>query len=132
MSGHILAMGGGALLNRNSRIEDFMLGRARSDRPRICLLPTAGGEKPEWIIRFYEEFTARDCEPSHLTLFGMPEDPAGYVAEQDVLYVGGGNTANLLALWRAHGLDRAIRTACDEGTVLCGVSAGVIPGSQSR
>jgi len=65
-------MGGGALLHRDSRIEDFMLGLARSDRPRVCFLPTAGGEKPEWIVRFYEELTAHDCEPSHLTLFGMP------------------------------------------------------------
>ena len=124
MSGHILAMGGGALLDRDSRIEDFMLGLARSDRPRVCLLPTAGGEKPEWIVRFYEEFSARDCEPSHLTLFGMPEDPAAHIARQDVIYVGGGNTANMLAIWRVHGIDRALREAWERGAVLGGMSAG--------
>ena len=117
-------MGGGALLNRESRIEDFMLGLARSQRPRVCWLPTAGGEKPEWIVRFYEEFTARDCEPSYLTLFGMPESPAAHIAAQDVIYVGGGNTANMLAIWRVHGIDRALREAWGRGAVVGGMSAG--------
>lgn len=124
MSGHIVAMGGGALLSRESRIEDFMLGLARSNRPRVCWLPTAGGEKPEWIVRFYEEFSVRDCEPSHLTLFGMPEDPAAHVARQDVIYVGGGNTANMLAIWRVHGIDRALLDAWERGAVVGGMSAG--------
>jgi dipeptidase E len=39
--------------------------------------------------------------------------------------VGGGNTANLLAVWRAHGLDRILRRAWEEGVVLCGLSAGM-------
>ena len=124
MTGHVLAMGGGALLSRDSRLEDFMLGLAGADRPRVCFLPTAGGEKPERIVRFYEEFSARDCEPSHLTLFGMPENPAAHVARQDVIYVGGGNTANMLALWRVHGIDRALREALGRGAVVGGMSAG--------
>ena len=124
MGGHILAMGGGALLHRDSRIEDFMLGLARSSRPRVCFLATAGGEKPEWIVRFYEEFSARDCKPSHVTLFGMPEDPAAHVAAQDVIYVGGGNTANMLAIWPVHGIERALREAWERGAVVGGMSAG--------
>jgi len=117
-------MGGGALFSRDSRIEDFLLGLARSSRPRVCYLPTAGGEKAEWIVRFYEEFSARDCEPSYLTLFGMPEAPAKHLASQDVIYVGGGNTANMLAIWRVHGIDRALREAWERGAVVGGMSAG--------
>jgi dipeptidase E len=124
VSGHILALGGGALLDRNSRLEDFMLGLAGSSRPRVCFLPTAGGENPESIVRFYEEFTVRDCRPSHLTLFGMPEDPGSHLAQQDVIYVGGGNTANMLAIWRVHGIDSALREAWSRGAVLGGWSAG--------
>ncbi|MGZ8783921.1 MAG: Type 1 glutamine amidotransferase-like domain-containing protein [Gaiellaceae bacterium] len=124
MPGHVVAMGGGALLSRDSRIEDFMLGLTRSDRPRVCFLPTAGGEKPEWIVRFYEEFTARDCEPSHLPLFGMPAEPAAHLAQQDVIYVGGGNTANMLAIWCVHGIDTALREAWERGAVVGGMSAG--------
>ena len=117
-------MGGGALFSRDSRIEDFLLGLTRSSRPRVCYLPTAGGEKPEWIVRFYEEFSARHCEPSYVTLFGMPKAPAEHLASQDVIYVGGGNTANMLALWRVHGIDRALRAAWERGAVVGGMSAG--------
>jgi dipeptidase E len=124
VSGHILALGGGTLLDRNSRLEDFMLGLAGSSRPRVCFLPTAGGDKPESIVRFYEEFTVRDCRPSHLTLFGMPQDPVLHLAQQDVIYVGGGNTANMLAIWRVHGVETALREAWGRGAVLCGWSAG--------
>ncbi len=117
-------MGGGALFSRDSRIEDFLLGLARSSRPRVCYLPTAGGEKAEWIVRFYEEFSARGCEPSHVTLFGVPEEPAEHLPTQDVIYVGGGNTANMLAIWRVHGIDRALREAWERGAVVGGMSAG--------
>ncbi len=117
-------MGGGALLSRDSRLEDYMLGLARSNRPRVCFLPTAGGEKSEWIVRFYEAFSVRDCEPSHLTLFGMPEEPAVHIGRQDVIYVGGGNTANMLAIWGVHGIDRALREAWERGAVVGGMSAG--------
>ena len=124
MSGHIVAMGGGVLLDRSSRLEDFMLELSGSSRPRVCFLPTAGGDKPETIVRFYEEFTIRDCRPSHLTLFGTPEDPAVHLAQQEVIYVGGGNTANMLAIWRVHGIDTAVREAWGRGAVLGGWSAG--------
>ena len=54
----------------------------------------------------------------------MPEDPAAHVAKQDVIYVGGGNTANMLAIWRVHGIDRALREAWERGAVVGGMSAG--------
>jgi cyanophycinase-like exopeptidase len=54
----------------------------------------------------------------------MPESPAAHVAAQDVVYVGGGNTANMLAIWRMHGVDGALRTAWQRGAVVGGMSAG--------
>ena len=117
-------MGGGALLSRNSRIEDFMLGLVRSDRPRVCYVGTASAHRPERVELFHDAFRDRSCEPSHLELFGMPEDPAAHVAKQDVIYVGGGNTANMLAIWRVHGIDRALRAAWQRGAVVGGMSAG--------
>ena len=105
-------MGGGALFSRDSRIEDFLLGLARSSRPRVCYLPTAGGEKAEWIVRFYEEFSARGCEPSSRDAVRRARGHRrSSLASQDVIYVGGGNTANMLAIWRVHGIDRALREA---------------------
>ena len=124
MSGHILAMGGGALLQPDSQIEDFMLRLAAVDSPRICYVGTASAHQPERIEQFYDAFRSRSCRPSHLELFGMPDSPAAHVAEQDVIYVGGGNTANMLAIWRVHGVDRALREAWERGAVVGGMSAG--------
>ena len=122
MSGHILACGGGSLAG--SKIEDFLLELSHASRPRVCYLGTASAHKPEYIEVFYDSFRGRSCEPTHLELFGLPEDPAAHIAAQDVIYVGGGNTANMLAIWRVHRVDHALREAWKRGAVLGGWSAG--------
>ena len=121
MSGHIVAIGGGSA---GSPLEDFVLDRAASPRPRICFVGTASAHNPESVEVFYDSFRGRHCEPSHLELFGVPDDPVGHLARQDVVYVGGGNTANMLAIWRVHGVDRALREVWERGGVLGGWSAG--------
>ncbi len=134
----IIAFGGGGFSMEpdNPLLDDFILSRARRARPRVCFLPTASGDAATYVVRFYRAFAARDCVATDLTLVGtnptMPRQPANtadlaaFVAEQDVIYTGGGNTANALALWRVHGLDRILRAAWEAGTILCGVSAGMI------
>jgi dipeptidase E len=117
-------MGGGGILRPDSKLEALLLELAGVSRPRICFLPTAGGESPEGIQCFYDAFDGRNCEPSHLELFGMPAEPAAHVAKQDVIYVCGGNTANALAIWRVHAVDVALREAWNRGAVLGGWSAG--------
>ncbi len=124
MSGHILAIGGGALLDPMSKLEELLLELAGVARPRICFLPTAAADADEPIERFYDAFRSRACEPSHLKLFGMPEEPAAHIAAQDVIYVNGGNTANMLAIWRVHRVAMALREAWGRGAVLGGWSAG--------
>jgi len=124
VSGTILAIGGGARFDASALFEDLILELAGAARPRICFVPTAKAHEPERVDEFYEAFGRRDCEPSHLELFGIPDDPAGQLERQDVVYVGGGNTANLLALWRVHGIDAALRAAWERGAVLAGWSAG--------
>ena len=123
---HIVALGGGGFSDDDPSLDDFILGLARTERPRVCFLATASGDSDYYVVGFYEAYTVRACEPTHLTLFGKP-DPR-IVREQiessDVIYVGGGNTANMLAVWRLHGVDRLLREAWERGTVLCGVSAG--------
>jgi dipeptidase E len=98
------------------------------DRPRICLLPTASGDPKEQITRFNATFRRLGCEPSHLALFRLGEQPDVELADvllgQDAIYVGGGSLANLIAIWRAHGLDHVLREAGERGILLCGVSAG--------
>ena len=100
--------------------------RRGTDRPRICFVGTASGDDAGYRDRFHMAYDAV-AETSHLTLFTRDvEDIPAFVARQDAVYVGGGNTASLLAVWRAHGLDRALRVAHDDGIVLGGVSAGSI------
>jgi dipeptidase E len=122
VSGHILAIGGGSI--GGSKLEEFLLELTSVPRPRICYVGTASAQKPEYVEMFYDSFRGRSCEPTHLELFGVPEDSATHVAAQDVIYVGGGNTANMLALWRVHGIDRALREVWERGGVLGGWSAG--------
>jgi dipeptidase E len=124
----IVAMGGGGFSMEpdNPLLDDHVLSLARSPRPRVCYLPTAGGDDPGYIARFYRAFAPRDCQPSDLQLFERTiDDLEAFALGQDVIYVGGGNTANMLAVWRVHGLDRILRRAWDEGVVLCGLSAGM-------
>ncbi len=117
----------------NPLLDDFVLSLARRTPARVCFVPTASGDAPANVARFYRAMSGR-CVPTDLTLFSssaFPRNPPGdvdlaaFVAAQDVFYVGGGSTANLLALWRAHGLDRLLREAWSSGAVLAGVSAGM-------
>jgi peptidase E len=79
------------------------------------------------VRRFYRAFRELDCTPSHLDLFRQTiEDIPSFLRAQDVIYVGGGNTRNLLALWKLWGVDRAVIAAYRRGTVLAGVSAGAL------
>ena len=116
--------GGGFMMEQSSPLDDFLLSLSAPSSPRVCFIPTPTGDSDRVIAAFFEAFSRRDCEPSCLRLFGAPECPAQYLASQDVIYVSGGNTANALALWRLHGVDRALRGAWERGAVLGGVSAG--------
>ena len=119
----ILAMGGGPL----EPLCEHALELSGKDDPRVCGLFGATGEAPESIVRFYEVFPAERSRRTHLKLFGIPRpDWREHLLAQDVIFVGGGNTANMLAVWRVHGVDAVLREAWEGGTVLCGVSAGAI------
>lgn len=124
----IALLGGGFTLDEDGLLDDWLLGHARGPHPKVCFLPTASGDSPGYSARFLQVFRTRhDCEPSVLPLFGRQLDDEAlrtFVLAQDVVYVGGGNTANMLAVWRVHGVDRLLREAHDRGTLLCGISAG--------
>jgi peptidase E len=133
--GHIVAFGGGGFSESpNAPLEDFVLSLARRQPARVCFIGTASGDAASYIAKFYRAFSRR-CVPDDLTLIESTTltrrptrtaDLAAFVAEQDVFYVGGGNTANLLATWRTHGLDVLLRDAWRSGAVMTGVSAGMI------
>jgi peptidase E len=127
----IFAMGGGGFTMEpsNPLLDDFVLSLSPARAPRILFLPTASGDTTTQINAFYARFGGRACEPTHLSLFRLG-DLQGSLAEvvraQDIVYVGGGSMRNLLALWRAHGLDDLLIAAWERGTVLAGISAGAM------
>lgn len=125
----IIAMGGGGFLMEpeNPLLDRYILQQSEKERPKICYIGTASGDAQSMIDNFYSFFNEENCEPSHLSLFKPPaRDLESYVLDKDIIYVGGGNTKNLLALWREWGLDEILRKALDQGIVLAGISAGSI------
>src|SRR2546422_11728914 len=99
----IIAMGGGGFSSEpeNLLLDRYILKQAGKASPRVCFVPTASGDSADYIARFYQAFQTLDCEPSHLSVYDGPTgDWRDYVLSKDVIYVGGGNTRNLLTLWR--------------------------------
>jgi peptidase E len=132
---HILAIGGGSFRPspRYGFIEAggllrYALDLTGQDRPKLGLLATATGDAADWLLKMYGAFAGWDVEVSHLTVFPMPNvpDPRAWILEQDMIYVSGGSVANLMALWRLHGLDEALEEAWRAGVVLSGQSAGAL------
>jgi peptidase E len=124
----ILAIGGASLgpTSTDWPLHQYLLDLSGQERPRICFVGAASGEDAWDRAGFYATF-ARRAEATHLDLFGRRiDDLEAFLLDQDVIYVSGGNTANLLAIWRVHGVDKALRTAWERGVVLAGPSAGAM------
>ncbi len=122
-------MGGGGFTSEpdNPALDDYVLGLSSAPRPRICFLPTASGDPDRHVADFYAAFGDRQCEPEHVSLFRLGREPVPVrerLLAADVVYVGGGSMLNMLAVWRAHGLDEVMREAWERGVALCGLSAG--------
>jgi dipeptidase E len=125
----IIALGGGgfSMEPENPLLDSYILNQSEKDNPKICFIPTASGDAQNYIERFYDFFKDKKCIPSHLSLFKPPtRDLEGFILEKDIIYVGGGNTKNLLLLWKEWGLDTILRKAWDQGIILAGISAGAM------
>jgi dipeptidase E len=125
----IVAFGGGGFSMEpgNPLLDEYVVGVAGGERPRVCFLPTASGDADHYIVRFYRAFCPSGCDASHISLFrrgGGATDIHEHLLSQDLIYVGGGSVISLLGTWRAHGLDVTLRRAWESGVVLCGLSAG--------
>lgn len=125
----ILAIGGMALPAEldNLRLVKYFLEQTRRRRPNVLYIGTATGDSETGRLRFYAGFSQFDCKPAHLSFFARtPRDLESLVLEQDAIFVGGGNTRSMLAVWRGWGLDALLRSAWEHGVVLGGGSAGSI------
>ena len=124
---HIVGLGGGGdTREQTDRLDRYALGLTGKERPRLLYVPTAVAESNGGIVGFYEVFAGRG-ELSHLKTFPWPpENLRDMILSQDAIYVSGGNTANMLAIWCVHGIDALLREAWESGIVLFGASAGMI------
>ncbi|WP_229481242.1 peptidase E [Mycolicibacterium mageritense] len=131
----ILATSGGIGAGHRTRFSftpmtDFAvdLSGVAGRAPRMCLLATAMGDDKAILHYLTEAAQEHGFTASHLSLFPMPniEDVTAHLLDQDVVWVFGGSVAGLLAMWRLHGIDAALRTAWQAGVVLTGISAGSI------
>jgi peptidase E len=107
---------------------DYTARLSGDPAPRICIINTASGDDADGYVRMYHALAAMPSRVSHLQLFPMPNtlDPADLLLNQDIIFVGGGSVANLVAVWRVHGLDEILGQAWRAGIILTGVSAGAI------
>lgn len=129
MKRQIIALGGGgfSMEPENPLLDNYILEQSEKQNPKICFFGTASGDSKDYIERFYASFQTKNCSPSHLSLFkGHTDKIEEFILQQDIIYVGGGNTRNMLVLWKEWGLDDMIRKAYLNGTILSGLSAGAI------
>ena len=124
----IIPIGGGGFYRdpENLELEKYIIRQTGVESPRVAFVPTASGEPDHYVAAFYSSFLKLGCRPSVLTFFKRTPDLRSFLLSQDVIYVGGGNTKSLLAVWRDWGAAEIFREAWQSGIVLTGVSAGAI------
>lgn len=128
MNRQIIAMGGGGFsMDDNDLMDQYILDSTGKSNPKVCFVPTASGDSDEYMLEFYKGFNDLNCQLSVLQLFKRTvSDLADFLLAQDVIYVGGGSTANMIAVWKTHDFHTALKTAYENGTILAGLSAGSI------
>jgi dipeptidase E len=124
----IIAIGGGGFTTEpeSSVLEQYALSQTRRSNPAVCFLPTAGGDAATYIAKFYASFVKLKCRPTHVPLFDRTPNLRELLLAQDLIYVGGGNTKSMLAVWREWQLPTILRKAWNSGIILAGISAGAI------
>jgi len=125
---NIVAIGGGGFGRsvKDLRIEEYILNLSDKEKPNICFIPTATGDNDAYKVNYYDVFTKFNCNPTHIDFFKRTIDLSLHIPKQDIIFVGGGNTKSMIAVWKDWGLDKLLKQAYEKGTVMCGVSAGAI------
>ena len=124
----IIAIGGGGFgrVIKDLKIENYIKSQCKSDSPKICFIPTATGDDNQYIENFYKAFDSIGCKTSHIDFFKRTINLVEHIKKQDIIFVGGGNTKSMLAVWKDWGLDALLEEAYKNGVIMCGVSAGAI------
>ncbi len=125
---NIVAIGGGGFGRTlgDLKIERYIASLVNNDNPKICFIPTASGDNDLYKLNFYRAFSKLNCRTSHLDLFSRTENLEKKILSQDIIFVGGGNTKSMLAVWKEWNLDKILKIGYEKGIVMSGVSAGAI------
>ena len=125
---NIVAIGGGGFGRSlgSLAIEKYIISLVKKKNPKICFIPTASGDNDLYKLNFYRAFSELKCITSHIDFFSRTEDLEEKVSTQDIIYVGGGNTKSMLAVWKEWNLHEILKKAYENGIVMSGVSAGAI------
>ena len=128
MKKQIIAIGGGGFGRSPGEglIEKYILDQSEKNDPKICFIPTATGDNEAYKVNYYSTFSKLHCSPSHLDLFKRTPNLKDLILKQDIIFVGGGNTKSMLAVWKDWGLDILLKEAYEKGVIMSGVSAGAI------
>jgi dipeptidase E len=124
----IIAIGGGGFGReiKNLKIEKYIINQSKSKKPKICFIPTATGDDEGYIKNFYKAFDSLGCVTSHINFFKRTIKLDEHIQKQDIIFVGGGNTKSMLAVWKEWGLDKILFDAYNNEVIMSGVSAGAI------
>ena len=127
-SKNIVAIGGGGFGRSlgSLAIEKYIISIVNKKNPKICFIPTASGDNDLYKLNFYRAFSELKCITSHIDFFSRTEDLEEKVSTQDIIFVGGGNTKSMLAVWKAWNFHEILKKAYENGIVMSGVSAGAI------
>ena len=125
---NIVAIGGGGFGRSlgTLKIEKYILSLASCNNPKICFIPTASGDNDLYKLNFYRAFSQLGCITTHIDFFARTDNLEKILFEQDIIYVGGGNTKSMLAVWKEWNLDIILKKAYEKGIIMSGVSAGAI------
>ena len=112
----VIAIGGGGFgrTQASNLIEQYILDQSTKNTPNICFIPTATGDLDPYVVNFYTVFSKLNCNPSHISFFKRTVDLEAHIADQDIIFVGGGNTKSMLAVWKDWGLDVILKNAYDQ------------------
>ncbi|MAQ44168.1 MAG: peptidase E [Candidatus Marinimicrobia bacterium] len=126
--GHIIAIGGGGFGRTPDKpiIEKYILDQSKVKNPNICFFPTASAERQDYIDNYYKAFSTLDCNPTHISLFSRTPDLESEFDKSDIIYIGGGNTKSMLAVFQEWNINQLLLKAYENGKILAGVSAGAI------
>ena len=124
----IIAIGGGGFGReiKDLKIEKYIVDQSKAKTPKICFIPTATGDDQAYIDTFYKAFNSLECKTSHINFFKRTINLKKHILDQDIIYVGGGNTKSMLAVWREWELDKILFEAYNNKIIMSGVSAGAI------